>query len=226
VHDAAITAWNLKRLHTSARPIQLIRYMAHRGQRSDRAAASYDPEGLPLVPGLLELVTPESSAPGQRHEHLRWFLGTVAVYTWLGEPGDRAHEAGGNGWIRALEWIPYQRRTFVTPAFPGYVSGHSTFSSAAARVMERFTGSPYFPGGLGQFTASPNAYLVFEAGPSETTTLQWATYYDAADQAGQSRIWGGIHVWPDDRDGRILGRGIGNASYEKARSLMDGTFAP
>ncbi len=226
VHDAAITAWNLKRLYTSARPIQLIRFMAHRGQRSDPGAPGYDPEGLPLVPGLIELVTPESSAPGQRHEHLRWFLGAVAVNTWRGEPGDRAHEAGGNGWIRAIEWIPYQRRTFVTPAFPGYVSGHSTFSSAAARVMDRFTGSPYFPGGLGQFTARPNAYLVFEAGPSETTTLQWATYYDAADQAGQSRIWGGIHVWPDDRDGRILGRGIGNASYEKASSLMDGTFSP
>jgi hypothetical protein len=125
-----------------------------------------------------------------------------------------------------VEWIPYQRRTFVTPAFPGYVSGHSTFSSAAARVMELFTGSAFFPGGLGEFTASANAYLVFEAGPSRTTALQWATYYDAADQAGQSRIWGGIHIWPDDRDGRVLGRGIGTAAFGKALGLMDGTYVP
>jgi hypothetical protein len=39
---------------------------------------------------------------------------------------------------------------------------------------------------------------VFEDGPSVEVHLQWATYYDAADQAGQSRIWGGIHIWPDD----------------------------
>jgi hypothetical protein len=112
----------------------------------------------------------------------------------------------------------------VTPAFPGYVSGHSTFSSAAAQVLEHITGSRYFPGGLGQFTASKSAYLVFEDGPSETTTLQWATYYDAADQAGQSRIWGGIHIWPDDRDGRILGRALGTAAYGKALTLIGGTY--
>jgi hypothetical protein len=44
--------------------------------------------------------------------------------------------------MRAKEWIPYQRRTFVTPAFPGYISGHSTFSRAAAEVL---TASPAAP---------------------------------------------------------------------------------
>src|SRR4029450_11420599 len=135
--EPATPAWNLKRLYPSPRPIQLIRYMAHRGQRSDPGAPSYDPEGLPLVPGLIELVTPESSEPGQRHEHLRWFLGAGAVNAGRGEPGDRAHEAGGNGWSRAIEWIPYQRRTFVTPAFPGYVSAPSTITTAAAPVLRR-----------------------------------------------------------------------------------------
>jgi hypothetical protein len=39
--------------------------------------------------------------------------------------------------------------------------------------------------------------------------LQWARYADAADQAGQSRLYGGIHIWPDDRIGRINGATIG-----------------
>lgn len=113
-------------------------------------------------------------------------------------------------WVRGVEWMPYQPRTFVTPAFPGYVSGHSTFSHAAARTLERLTGSPFFPGGLGEFVAEQNAYLEFEAGPSVEVRLQWATWRDAADQAGQSRIWGGIHVAADDYDGRVLGWQVGD----------------
>jgi hypothetical protein len=224
VHDAGITAWGLKREYTAARPIQYIRWMAHHGQSSDPALPGYDPDGLPLVPGVIELITAESSAPGQRHERLRPFIGEVAIYAWRGEPDDRANEVGGHRWDRAIEWIPYQRRTFVTPAFPGFISGHSTFSRAAAEVLTSFTGSAYFPGGLGEYVAPQNAYLIFEDGPSETLTLQWGSYYDAADQAGQSRIWGGIHIWPDDTGGRRLGAECGFAAYDKATQLHDGTF--
>ena len=68
-------------------------------------------------------------------------------------------------------WWPYQRPTFVTPPFAGFVSGHSTFSRAAAGILEKITGSPYFPGGLGEFTAIQNEFLHFEEGPSTTITL-------------------------------------------------------
>ena len=68
VHDAAIAAWELKRKYLSARPITLIRYMAERGQRTDPDAPSYDPEGLPLVDGLIEVITEESSAPASRRQ--------------------------------------------------------------------------------------------------------------------------------------------------------------
>ena len=226
VHDAAIAAWELKREHLAARPITLIRYMAGRGQSSDPTAASYDPGGLPLVPGLIELITAASTAPGQRHAHLARHVGKVAVRSWRGEPGARGTEVGGVGWIRALDWIPYQRRTFVTPAFPGYISGHSTFSRAAAEVLAAITGSPYFPGGLGTFTATAGSYLVFEDGPSVDVQLQWATYYDAADQAGQSRIYGGIHILPDDFDGRRTGHDLGLAAYAHATRYWDGTATP
>jgi hypothetical protein len=223
LHDAAIAAWGLKRESLGARPISLIRWMADRGQRSDPSLPSYHPDGLPLEDGVVELITDESAAPGQRHHHLRWFIGEVAVRSWRGEPGDRANVATGVAWMRAREWFPYQRRTFVTPAFPGYVSGHSTFSRAAAELLTRLTGSPYFPGGLASYTAPAHAQLVFEDGPSVDVVLQWATYQDAADQAGQSRLWGGIHIWADDRYGRTIGHEVGHLAADAALPWFDGT---
>ncbi len=226
VHDAAITAWGIKRAETTARPISLVRWMAGKGQSTDPAQPSYDPDGIPLVPGLIELITEASSAPGERHHHLRYWKGQIAVLSWLGEPGDRAHDVGHVGWMRGVDWIPYQRRTFVTPAFPGLISGHSTFSRAAAEVLTTFTGSAYFPGGLGEFLAPKGEYLVFEDGPSVDVRLQWGTYYDAADQAGQSRIWGGIHIWPDDGQGRELGSLVGIDAATKAKTYFEGTALP
>ena len=79
--------------------------------------------------------------------------GQIAVRDWLGEPADRVHQVSGVGWVRAVDWITYQRRTFVTPAFPGFISGHSTFSRAGAEVLASLTGSPYFPGGFAEFVA-------------------------------------------------------------------------
>ncbi|MFY0522273.1 hypothetical protein ACN28I_03345 [Archangium gephyra] len=56
--------------------------------------------------------------------------------------------------------------------------------------------------------------------------MQWATYYDAADQAGQSRLWGGIHIEPDDLVGRELGNKVGLAAIARARTFFDGTAVP
>jgi hypothetical protein len=226
VHDAAITAWEIKRRFTCVRPISLVRHMASLGQSSDASGAHYDPNGLPIVDGLIELVTEASSAPGERHAHLRRYLGQIVVRAWRGEPGDRGTETGGVAWIRGIDWTPYQRRTFVTPAFPGFISGHSTFSRAAAEVLVELTGSAYFPGGLGEFSTTAGNYLVFEDGPSVDVRLQWATYYDAADQAGQSRIFGGIHIVQDDYNGRRLGSVVGMDAWARAQTYFDGTAVP
>ena len=56
--------------------------------------------------------------------------------------------------------------------------------------------------------------------------FQYASYYDASDEAGQSRLWGGIHVTPDDFTGRIIGADIGNAVYELAAKYFAGTAVP
>lgn len=228
-HNAACAAWALKRYYGGSRPITMIRYMAHKGQSSQPGSPSYHPGGLPLQEGVSEIITAKTAAPGGRH-----FLsetgtpvgavGEIAVKSWPGEPTSPATAISPVRWMRAVDWIPYQRKTFNTPAFPGYVSGHSTFSRAAAAVLTSFTASPYFPGGLHTFTADAGTYLVFERGPSTTVQLQWATYADAADQAGQSRRWGGIHVPEDDYAGRVVGTQTGQSAWDLARLYWDGSI--
>ena len=222
VHDAAIAAWGVKRAYESARPISMIRYMGGLGQSSDPNGPSYHPDGLPLVDDLVEVISTESSAPGERHEELAGHVGEVAVRSWIGTPEDPETETSGVAWILATEWVPYQRPTFVTPAFPGYVSGHSTFSRAAAEVLTSITGSEFFPGGLSEWTVQAGD-LIHEEGPTEDVTLQWATYYDAADQAGISRIYGGIHPSVDDVNGRRTGSICGQDAWALAVTYFDGT---
>ena len=199
----------------------MIRYMGGLGQSDDDTAPAYHPEGLPLAPGLVEIVTAQSTAAGARHEALAGFEGELAVLAWTGTPGDPETEIGGVAWVLAVDWIPYQLPTFVTPSFAAYVSGHSTFSRASAQVLTAITGSEYFPGGLGSWTIPRNSFE-FEAGPGTDVVLQWATYADASDQAGLSRLYGGIHVAADDLAGRIMGAGIGDAAWERALEHFGG----
>ena len=132
---------------------------------------------------------------------------------------------GGVDWILAENWWPYQRPSFVTPPFAGYVSGHSTYSRAAAEVLTSITGDRFFPGGMSDFEIKANEFLKFESGPSVDMTLQWATYQDASDQCSLSRIWGGIHPPADDIPGRLIGIDIGKDAFEHAKSYFDGSTA-
>ncbi len=227
VHDAAIAAWGAKRKYDGVRPITMVRYMAKMGQSSDPGLPSYHPHGLTLKPGVVELITAETAEAGQKHAHLvtpaaGGHVGDIAIYAWPGNPADVKTQYSGVRWVLGTAWLPYQRATFVTPAFPGYISGHSTFSRSAAEVLASITGSEYFPGGLFEFTAEKNKYLIHEFGPSETVTLQWASYFDASDQSGRSRLWGGIHVEADDFAGRRVGHQIGIDAFKKASGYFNG----
>ena len=170
-------------------------------------------------------MTVQSTTAGGRHEHLSGHEGKIAVFAWRGPDyiADEEEDEAGVGWILAEDWWPYQRPSFVTPPFAGYVSGHSTFSRAGAIVLGEFTGSEFFPGGLGEFHCRRNEFLVFEDGPSVDVTLQWATYKDASDQTSLSRIWGGIHPPADDIPGRHIGEAVGTNAYTLAISYFDGT---
>ena len=226
-HDAAIAAWGAKRKYDGVRPITMVRYMAKMGQSSDPNLPSYHVNGLPLKVGLVELITAETAASGQRHAHLvtpavGGHIGDIAIYAWPGSPANTKTQYSGVRWILGTDWLPYQRATFVTPAFPGYISGHSTFSRSAAEVLTAITGSEYFPGGLYEYTAEKDKYLIHELGPSQTVALQWASYFDASDQSGRSRLWGGIHVEADDFAGRRVGHQVGLGAFNKAVSYFNG----
>lgn len=218
VHDAAIAAWGAKGFYDYIRPISAIRGMAELGQSQDPDLPNYNAKGLPLYDGFIELITAEDSLAIKDST----LINEIKVRAWKGPDfiEDEEVDVAGVDWIPALEWWPYQRPTFITPPFAGYVSGHSTFSRAASEVLTAFTGSAYFPGGLAEFVAKKNEFLVFEDGPSEDVVLQWATYQDASDQSGLSRIWGGIHPPADDIPGRIMGEKIGIAAFAMADSLF------
>jgi hypothetical protein len=213
LHDAAIAAWNHKGVYDSVRPVSAIRWLCQSNE-------------MPLVPGLSEIITAESSAPGERHAHLNTNVGEIALFTWPGQPADPANTFSGAQWIRGITWKPYQKDTFVTPPFAGMISGHSTFSRSAAEFLAAFTGSAYVPGGLGEFVAEQGNFLTFEYGPVQETRIQWATYQDAADLAGISRLWGGIHIAADDVGGRKVGARVGRAAYDLAMQYFAGVDLP
>lgn len=206
MHDCAITAWGIKGWYDYIRPISAIRYMASKGQSTDPNLPNYNVAGMPLEPGFIEVVREGDPLAGPNNEN----IGKIKLYAWKGHSQikDPNADVAGTGWILAENWWPYQRPSFVTPPFAGYISGHSTYSRAGAEIMTMLTGDAYFPGGMGEFIAHKNEFLVFEEGPSEDVKLQWATYRDASDQCSLSRIWGGIHPPQDDIPGRLIGEKI------------------
>lgn len=219
MHDAAITAWSIKGWYDYIRPVSAIRYMGDMGQCSDPMFPNYHPAGLPFIPGYIEQVDDLDPLSGAQGEH----IGKMKLFTWRGPEfiGDPETEHAGVGWVLAENWWPYQRPSFVTPPFSGYISGHSTYSSTAAQIMEEITGNAFFPGGMSNLYAPQNDFLLFENGPSEDVYLQWATYRDAADQCSLSRIWGGIHPPVDDIVGRRIGIELGDRALDMANMIFD-----
>ena len=220
MHDAAIASWGIKGWYDYVRPVSALRFMADRGQSSDPALPSWSPDGIPLAPGFIELVGADDPLAGEDGAH----VGKIKFFAWRGPDhvADPKMDAAGVGWILAETWWPYQRPSFVTPPFAGYVSGHSTYSRAAAEVLTALTGDPFFPGGMSAFPVPANEFLVFERGPSVDMTLQWATYRDAADQCSLSRIWGGIHPPADDIPGRLIGERVGQDAARLALAYFAG----
>jgi membrane-associated phospholipid phosphatase len=91
-----------------------------------------------------------------------------------------------------LNWMSF----IVTPPFPDYVSGHSTFSAAAATVLPLFYGTEDLPFTTGS-DFLPGVYRSF------------ATCLDAAEEAAVSRLYGGIHFRSANEDGLQAGISIG-----------------
>jgi PAP2 superfamily len=95
-----------------------------------------------------------------------------------------------------LNWMSF----IVTPPFPDYTSGHSTFSAAAATVLPLFYDTEDLPFTTGS-DFLPGVYRSF------------STCLDAAEEAAVSRIYGGIHFRTATEDGLQAGISIGQWTF-------------
>lgn len=160
--------------------------MAAQGQSSDINLLNYHPNGIPLVNNFIEVFQLGDPLAEDNNE----YVGEIKLNrTWQGHDivEDDLNIAGVD-WVLAENWFPYQKITFVTPNVGGYVSAHSTFSSAAAKVLENFNGDSFFFSSMGTFDYQASQSLEFEEGSSAEVELQWVTYKDAADPCSLSRI--------------------------------------
>jgi hypothetical protein len=137
--------------------------------------------------------------------------------------------------LPAESWHPYSPLAFVTPPFPGYVSGHSTISAAAARILELFTGSDAF-GVVETRVAGAETEAAFSCGqiqsqegqppqPADldcTVTIPIPTFSGLGELAGISRIYGGYHVQADNVAGLALGRRVADHGWRVVRDHIDG----
>lgn len=126
----------------------------------------------------------------------------------------------GTQMIDGATWFPYQPTWFPTPPFPEYSSGHSTFSAAGAEILRLFTKSDRF--GFSATFPAGSSRTEPRAVPATDLTLSWSTFSDAANQAGMSRRYGGIHFEQGDLDGRAAGRQVAQLAWAKAQSYFDG----
>jgi hypothetical protein len=127
----------------------------------------------------------------------------------------------GTRYIFGEDWHPYQQTSFVTPPFGEYVSGHSAFSAASAEILKAFTGSDQF--GAEVTLAAGSSRIEPGLVPAAPVTLRWAMFTEAADEAGMSRRYGGIHFEDRDLQGRILGRRVGAEVWRKAQHYFEGS---
>jgi uncharacterized protein DUF6851/vanadium-dependent haloperoxidase-like protein len=136
------------------------------------------------------------------------------IRAW-GGPGRGTTEMDGS------HWAPYQPTSFPTPPFPEFVSGHSSYSAAAAQILRLWTRNDNF----GDSVVLPAGSSKIEPGlvPSQPVILKWPTFTDASNEAGMSRRYGGIHFRGADLAGRLLGRLVALEAWSRAQSYFDGT---
>jgi hypothetical protein len=130
-------------------------------------------------------------------------------------------EGQGTRVILGQNWRPYQTANFVTPPHADHLSGHSTFSAAAAETLKLFTGSDTFNGSA--VVAAGSSLIEPGITPSRDITLAWPTFSGAAAEAGISRLYGGIHFRNANLEGQKLGRKVAGQAYTLSRAYINGT---
>jgi hypothetical protein len=153
---------------------------------------------------------------------VRWLQRGKIIQAWGGP-------YKGPSYIKGEDWIPYRPPTDPSPPFGEYASGHSTFSGAAAEVLTAFTGRGNFefretiPAGSSKVEPKTATH---PGVPAKPITLSWTNFRYAAEQAGLSRQYGGIHFEHGDKDAREAGSRVGKNAWAKALTYFNGTATP
>jgi hypothetical protein len=150
---------------------------------------------------------------------VRWLQRGKIIQAWGGP-------YKGPSYIKGEDWIPYRPANDPAPPFAEYASGHSTFSGAAAEVLTGFTGRGNFEmtvtiaAGSSQVEPRTDTH---PGVPAKPITLKWTNFRYAAEQAGLSRQYGGIHFEHGDKDAREAGSSVGKNAWAKAVTYFNGT---
>ena len=123
-------------------------------------------------------------------------------------------------------WFPFQLRRNFTPPFPDIPSGHSAFSYAASTVLKERFGSNLFGYSSEAFVSRFDLTDGFDGNPengNEEITLSWDMMSLAAEEAGLSRLYGGIHLMEGNWTGLKFGIQIGHATLHKVNALFAGS---
>lgn len=143
--------------------------------------------------------------------------------------------------VRGNLWLPFQESRMYSPPFPDFISGHSTFSSAGACILNKLIGKqiddnikistkelgmlapifhnqPYEIFNLNEIFMNPNTSLIQENVPSERISFKLSSWDEMALHAGLSRIHGGIHIHPANDEGFVAGKRIGDLILKKFKN--------
>ena len=140
---------------------------------------------------------------------IRHFYRGQTLTSWTGE-------GGGPGPVLGENWRPYQRTTSPSPNFPEFVSGHSTFSGAAAGVLAALRGDSINL----SFTVAAGGIRFDPTVPSAPVVFSWSSLSAVAAAAGMSRRYGGIHFQQGDLLGRDLGAKVAKAVLWRSVKLV------
>jgi Domain of unknown function (DUF6851)/VCPO second helical-bundle domain len=153
---------------------------------------------------------------------VRWLQRGKIIQAWGGP-------YKGPSYIKGEDWIPYRPPNDPAPPFAEYASGHSTFSGAAAEVLTGFTGRGNFELKVtiaaGSSRVEPRT-ATQPGVPAKPITLSWTNFRYAAEQAGLSRQYGGVHFEHGDKDARAAGASVGKNAWAKALTYFSGTATP
>ncbi len=107
---------------------------------------------------------------------------------------------------RDADWLAL----IFTPDFPAYTSGHSAFSGVSARMIANFIGTDRV-----SFSAKAPDLVNW---PKQLTDVRrsWTSLWQAAEENGMSRIYGGVHWNADNDEGLRAGRNLADYIYRNA----------